>query len=312
MGSSTGYACDTVDPYNAWLARVAVLDFNTVFVENSDRFPFEDFAEAFDPMQYMCLKVVFSPSDLGVPLFRNRTYGVAINLSDLVWLGPTTEHGIQAEFMEIFKARTDIDAGVVLGQDSPEEYNALLEHLARRRGYYLNVGSLPLSALLPPSTADTWGFLQQAFSKGELADRMSPSGTVCADISHLEERLRAGAWMPSPCKTSLMASVTKNRLFTFREIDSLMGWPSLPHAQCRPYQQCVPSAYWTASMQHRQQFLGNSMSLQQIAAFQLYVYSSVIRRETVCKMFPSLMWRSPPCSEKKPDERKDGAAKDEK
>lgn len=288
MGSNLGYACETMEPYNAWLALVTAQRLSTVFIENSDKFPFEDFQASFSGEGFFSFKVVFSLSDLGVPLFRRRAYGVAINLNDLVWVGPTSPSAIQETFMQIFACQVEVDADIVAGADSPEQHQALLQHLGRRRGYYRNASDLQLGMLLPPGMSATWTSLREALGAGKLNQRMGFNGGVAADISQAGDRVRAGPWMPSPCKTSHMASVTQDKLFTCREVDWLMGWPSLPHAMSWKYKACIPSTYWDTSIQDHFALLGNSMSLQQIAAFQLFVYSHVIRRDRAIRMCPPL------------------------
>ncbi len=43
-----------------------------------------------------------------------------------------------------------------------------------------------------------------------------------------------------------------------------------------------------------QKFTGNSMSLQQMAAWSLYIAANVIRRDTVAKIMPSLHYKVDP------------------
>lgn len=117
LGSLAGYAHETIEAYNTWLATVVVSAPDIIFLENSDRFTFEDFETALGS-GYTCVSLVFSLSDLGLPMNRPRTYAAGLNRETLVWAGATNPDMMLEEFLQIFGRRCALEADDFVGADT--------------------------------------------------------------------------------------------------------------------------------------------------------------------------------------------------
>ena len=100
MGKSKGYADETVESANDYQAKVGNNGITINFLEQSDAYPFSDFQEGAGS-RYTCVRLVFSLLDLGIPGNRRRTYGVALNIEEVVWVGPPHAEGIREDYMQI-------------------------------------------------------------------------------------------------------------------------------------------------------------------------------------------------------------------
>jgi hypothetical protein len=294
MGSQMGYADPSVESYNAWLAFQSSCHIDncmdTVFVENSDKFPWEDFVVGMGG-EFTCVRCVFSLSMLGVPMERPRTYGVAINNASLVWVGPSTEHGIAAEFRSLFQQRVELEADDYAGLDTPEGIEQVRESLARNRGVFSSTHDMPIEALLAPTQKDVW--CQTVDEQAQGISKASLKGTLVVDLSQSTKRARGRSWFPSPTKSTLVASVSKHHIFTKREVDLVLGWPVIDLKSTQKYQHCVPARYWELSTQTMQKFTGNSMSLQQMSAWSIYISSNIVRRDKLQQWMPPLRFKRP-------------------
>ncbi len=53
----------------------------------------------------------------------------------------------------------------------------------------------------------------------------SLGGSLVAELSQADDRVRLGPYFPSPTKGSRIVSVSKDAFYTHREIDFVLGWP---------------------------------------------------------------------------------------
>ena len=87
-----------------------------------------------------------------------------------------------------------------------------LDHLARSRGVY-------------SGGMNRWLPLKRSFDEHAMADGFSLAGSMVAELSQSDQRVRSGPLFPSPTKGARMISVSKGKFFTHREIDFILGWP---------------------------------------------------------------------------------------
>jgi hypothetical protein len=245
MGPKLGYADASVESYNIWLAHNSACGppanlLDVVFIENSDMFPWDDFVDGMGK-GFLCLKAASSLSSFGLPMHRPRCYGAAINNDTLVWVGPTTQEGILADFMNIFGRRVDLDADDFAHIDKDHTLQ-LRTALAKNRGIFGDVINVPLEDLLAPTQRDVWEMAKDMYRTGSA--QTSLKGCLVVDLSQSVMRARPRPWFSSPTQGTLTASVSKDHIFTRPEVDFVMGWPVIPTPSNTIFEKCVPDAYW--------------------------------------------------------------------
>lgn len=246
-------------------------------------------------------------------------FATAINQETLVWCGPMSPADIQEHFLSIFQAQTMVDGDVFAGSDSDVNTQRHIQEMCCRRGVWPPAGQrMHVRSLLPvgaqarydkyceamqanAARADQAAVPQKADSPadGSAADQavkvaahqaavpLKQDGFVCDLSQNPDRRFRAGSWMPTVARSSVMCSLTAEgatlggHLFTPAEINFAHGWPSLQIPGVHAGSQVSLEASSLRLSAHQQsQLVGNSMHLVPLAAWLMYVMANTCRRET--------------------------------
>ena len=134
-------------------------------------------------------------------------------------------------------------------------------------------------------------------AKQQLSANTSFGVCFVGDVSQSAERPRGGHWMPTIARSSTMVSLTANaghgHIFTMNELDFSMGWPVLPLPMCKKYASAIPEVYknLSSATANPTRLSGNGMMLQQIAAWNLYLWGNLVRRDVLSQWRPPLRLR---------------------
>jgi hypothetical protein len=281
--------CDkAMEAFRLWTVGQSSLGLDFVFIENSECFEKSLFGLG---SKYRIVGLKLSPHLMGYPLLRMRFYGCGINQDSIVWVGPTDDDGCEKEFMEIFGAITALEADVFVNADDPMSRRLFISQLAKNRGFKVGgdqVDDLSIEKLMAPGTLQRYKDYQEVQASG---NNTAMGGCFVADISQHASRMRCGSWLPSLTCSSVMASLSKNHIFSPNEMDVAMGWPIVRHGQMvaaydKYYKRCVGGKYDGLTLGCRQRLVGNSMHLAVVSAFWLYIMSNCLRRESLERYIP--------------------------
>ena len=134
-------------------------------------------------------------------------------------------------------------------------------------------------------------------NRRELARQRSLSTCYVGDTSQSGAYSRGGIWLPAICRSSCMVSLSRCHVFTPRELEFVMGWPVLPIGNASKYTTVLPRLYLcnhhgqggtTTTSPSALKLSGNGMMLQQVAAFSLYIWGNIVRREALQLWKPRL------------------------
>ena len=141
---------------------------------------------------------------------------------------------------------------------------------------------------------------QKTYARGFLSNlRKGGKKVAAALICDLSQnpavRNRAGRIMPTITKGCELVLLARDQasdsdsyhFFTPREIAFAQGWPSLPNISDE-YAHCAGFDLHSLSVPTQKSLQGNSMHLLCVAAWHLYVWSHVVRRDLLCKIAPSV------------------------
>ncbi|CAE7439049.1 unnamed protein product [Symbiodinium sp. CCMP2592] len=133
------------------------------------------------------VQVVAGPRLLGWPASRDRRLSAGLSLESLVWVGPTTAEGVQADFESLFARRPELNGSIFLQEDEGVVTDWCLEQMHKKRSRFCDEipeGKDLLRALLPP------GQLQRAEQYDrEKSNHAALDGTMFCDVEH---------WLNSP------------------------------------------------------------------------------------------------------------------
>jgi hypothetical protein len=237
-----------------------------------------------------------SLQDLGLPIRRDRTYGIAVNRESMVWLGPTFDRDIQTDFLDIFERTVMLDGDSFANIDGVDSTSEARARLARNRGFFGPSSSVPFYSLFTKS--------QQGCVK-HCREKLGPhktgvNGALIMDVSQSESRPRLSAWIPAVTRSSTMVSLSQEHIFTPHELDFAMGWPVLAVHTAAEYMHTVPPAMFNLSAGAQKRLAGNGMCLQQVLAWYLYVHAHCLRKSVLVDMEPPLA-RVPKRTQSAPD-----------
>ena len=219
--------------------------------------------------------------EIGFPNMRVRTYGVGINNSSLIWVGPCSNDEIKKDFFSFFRRTVMLDGDSYVGLDSAAHAEQLREHMAQLRGVYQAGSLLPFEALLCPGYRETWGVLVEMLNS---CTKVGISGCLVGDLSQSPSRLRAGHWLPAFQRGTMLASVSKQHLFTPWECSFAMGWPMFEFPESplsSKLASTVPQCLRGMGIVESKRLLGNGMMLAQVTAWSVYILSHVVRRDVL-------------------------------
>jgi hypothetical protein len=222
--------------------------------------------------------------DMGVPIRRDRTYGIALNRESMTWLGPAFDREVQLEFFEIYERTVMLDGDAFANIDDVDATSEARARLARNRGFFGPSGNVPFESLFTKS--------QQGCIK-HCREKLGPhktgvNGALIMDVSQSESRTRLSAWIPAVTRSSTMVSLSQEHIFTPHELDFAMGWPVLPVHTAADYKHTVPPAMFSLSSGSQKRLAGNGMCLQQVLAWYLYVHAHCLRKSVLADMEPPL------------------------
>ena len=110
-------------------------------------------------------------------------------------------------------------------------------------------------------------------------------------VNFRKGHLRTGHWMPAITRSTFMVSLSKDHIFTPREIDYAMGWPVLPEGNELGKQ--LPDIYNTMyEAGQGKRLAGNGMTMQQVTSWLLYLLSHLVRRDAVSRWRPPLVMQA--------------------
>ena len=247
--------------------------------------PFFDIQEhLIHPLEssHRVVQVVAGPRLLGWPASRDRRLSAGLSLESLVWVGPATAEGVQADFESLFARRPELNGSIFLQEDEGVVTDWCLEQLHKKRSRFIDElpeGKDLLRALLPP------GQLQRAEQYDrEKSKHAALDGTMFCDVEH---------WLNSPgpdCGPMLPCLLTHGTLVELSRYRFVMpserflslGFHSIAgvsDAYSWPLADFV-LAQSERTVKHQ---AGNSQSLPAILAWHCYVLCNTIRREK-CSM----------------------------
>lgn len=239
----------------------------------------------------MPIRAVFLVQDIGFPMMRRRYYASAINLERLVWVGPRDAESLKDDFMTLFGAVVVLDGDAYACIDAPSAIVERKQEVLRKRGIWSCPSDAELEDFFTPCARE---HIQALRAKQRALAKSSFGTCFVGDASQSAERARGGHWMPTIARSSTMVSLSANEgrghIFTAGELDFAMGWPSVPLEPCRKYAAAIPSFYSNLGSfaSNPTQMAGNGMMLQQVAAWQLYLWGNVIRRDLLQQWRPPL------------------------
>jgi hypothetical protein len=122
---------------------------------------------------------------------------------------------------------------------------------------------------------------QPAPSQHAEGSRNGLAGGFAGDLSQSSERLRCGPWIPTLAQSTVMCSLSKNRLLTADEMDMCMGWPTIVTPDNAVYASALGlgSSLEGASSMGRRRLAGNGMMMPQVMAWMLYIASHAVRKD---------------------------------
>lgn len=212
---------------------------------------------------------------------------MSVNRESMVYIGPPQDK-LEEEFMAIFGEAVALEADDFALRDSPHNEALNLQEMARSRGIHIDpadLAKLPMTRLLPAGHAEFW----QKY-KSFRQHRQGARGSFVADTSQdPDHRPRCGAWFPSLARASTIRSLSSEHTFTKKEVDCVMGFPSLDFAGCAPYKQCFPfdvtalPRYQCAALQ------GNGIQCAALFCSWSFILSHCLRRSDIERFDPLLL-----------------------
>ena len=121
------------------------------------------------------------------------------------------------------------------------------------------------------------------------SDRLGARGSFCCDLSQDPgARPRCGPWLPTLTRSSCLASVSRQELFTNSEIDFAMGFPSLGYPGNVFFRSCTSLNVAELDRYAYGRLAGNGMHVACMLSFWAYVLMNSLRRDVLECYRPSL------------------------
>ena len=287
FGNREGLRHESMVGFHTWVASMAASGHDKVSMEQSGFFPPELFVKPMTAAGYVVVHAVFGPDEIGMPNFRTRFYGCALNARTLVWVGASDPGDVRAEFLELFSKPLMADGDIFLC-DTEDNRRVAAEGVKSQ-----DVPAFDTEELGSPCLTDL-------FSKGKLDHLMkhqklmekrpeSQAGRAyIADISqNPDSRNRSSFLVPTITRSSCFVSLSKGLVLTGAEIDASLGFPGLKvGGPSDEYEQYVAYAPSDISANERRSLAGNGMHLACAGAWELFVASSVIRKDALYSFQP--------------------------
>ena len=272
-----------------WIQEAVEAKYSFICLDSAEHFEKQRFVSRV-PANYLIRYMFFGPQDLGFPNRRTRTYMVAVDLDSLVWLGATTQEAFEKDFNDMFACYVQVEADVFARSDTLTNVMRSRVDMAHDRGLYGNssqLAALGTRALLAGGDQERYDKYNNMLTSGS---RVGLGGSFVCDISQdASERPRAGAWLPSFTRKSVVVSLTADHVFTSNEVDAAMGWPLLTSVQSSArLQHYCAFDFDKLSRCKRRKLAGNGQHLAQVASFFMFVMSHCFRRAKLMQLSPNV------------------------
>ena len=285
LGGRQGSGGETQKYHNVWLQERLFCcehSLEDVFItENSEAYPaWEQQARRLEHA-YHFVTVKCSPTDLGHPVRRSRTYTAGLRKSGWVWCGPTSPQEVQQQFMLLFASMPQV-SGNIYFQAGLDEVRAWIEHRASERHFSLppKWPDMPMGQLLAGLMSPSALFRKKAYEK---LWRGNGQGEYLADIDHNPGfGPTPGRYMPALDTHPSVFSFQKQRLALPLELLSAQGldaYPALSHHRCRSP---VIESMCRLGLKDREikSLLGNAMHVPTMACWLIFILMNAARRPT--------------------------------
>ena len=285
-GKKEGLTSKHTESYYLWAHETKHNGYDVITLENSPNFPQEIF-EAILGEGYAVYVGVFGPEDLGWPVRRRRKLMTAIKKDKLAWAGPSSD-ALMATFAGIFFKAQQSSGDVFLKAQDPSEELDVRRRLACVRGYNVSreeVEKMPFKALLTPfQRADVSKYIQ-AYEDSRKNQGRGMDSAFIVDLSQKYERKRMSRRaVPTLMKNTHLFSFSADRFFTAADIEASQGMPRHGSAAWVQYASCVAADTTALPDAIRLCLAGNGMHLTAIAAWHIFVFANVVRRERgICR-----------------------------
>ena len=281
FGLHEGLASEHSESMSIFIAHAKSANFDVVTLENAAAFP-KDLLPDRMGSRFLVLQAAFGPEDLGWPCRRRRLLQTGINLSSHVWVGPPSRD-VEKDFLRMSSRSTVCLGDVFLGQCPGEEYETR-RSLARKRGLHLPEKCtgvvVPAEKILAPGAAEA---LQKYKELWMASPPDSDMARCCiVDLSQSMERKRMSALVPTLLSSTVLYSLTKQRFFVKHDLEASQGFPVAGSAAYERYAGCLAVDEDSISQlpeQSQRSLLGNGMHLAAMAAWHLYIFGNIVRRD---------------------------------
>ena len=285
QGKKEGLSSRHTESFQLWACEMRANQYDVITHENSPFFPEAELEKSLGD-GYESVVAVFGPENMGWPCRRKRKLMTCFRRDKFVWAGPAKDM-VMAEFGRIFFKETYGSGDYfVQVQDSAQEA-ALRCRLAHSRGLKLKpeeIMDIPLRTLLSPFQKNDFDKYEAAFQESAA---QKPGCTFIVDLSQSFERKRISDFVPTILKNTQLYSFSSGKFFTASAVEASQGMPSSSgrYAACR--------ATDTTRLAHsqRMQLSGNGMHLPTLAAWHLFIFGNLVRRE---ESLPAALQDPPP------------------
>ena len=229
MGLRRGLADRRTIPYMVWALEKKYQGTHCIFVENSEKFPPEEFDKYFS-QTHGILYARVDPLRMGLPMPRPHMLFFAYLLEAFTWVGPSPAD-FQQVFDDFFRRQVMLDADSYLADDESNRA-AYMRGMLNAQGVYASQGAdIEVIAALPPSARK---FLQAY--KDDYRVRGGSNAYVC-DLQQNPGRRPCSGWFLRSLTThGIRYSANSDKLLTPRDLWFAHGWPvtaACPTAQPR-------------------------------------------------------------------------------
>ena len=267
-----------------WLVQRQVLarrgEESMFFHENTPGFDLEGALAQHVWDTHALLSVCAGPHDLGWPTSRRRRLSCGLSRRELVWVGPQTAEGIQAEFDVLFQRKCLLNGDVFLQAGNAEVHDWAVG-LSRKR---LRCASdeVPLSGDGLARAVLSCGQLQrlEAYKKRRLSI-CALDGTCLVDLDHWPDSPgpSAGPHFPSLLRHGCIVNLKQPLRFAQATDRFLSLGFHVSKAASARFRWPLTDEVLSMKDRATKSLSGNCQSLPAVLAWTLYVLCNCIKRE---------------------------------
>ena len=254
------------------------------FFENSDRYPADAKMSQALTKTHTVVFIKTSPEDLGHPVKRRRTFGVAINKQRVVWVGPEIGD-VKKNFDDLFGSSLALD-GDAYFVASQADVNQMAEEMARRRKRKLapNFEQMPMTDYFTSVLAPGALLRHTEYDQVRLRT-VGPNEPHLADLEqHGEYGQKGGRLMPVLATHPTIFSWVHQRVAHPKELFFAQGLDMYSHTSGG--RGVSPLAKILARLPTRSSkvLCGNAMHVPTYATWMLYVLGNCRRVSDFCRL----------------------------